>query len=148
MRSRAGTRRCATAWCTGTARLSRNHYDSAPKATCNPREASVQRRGATVMLVNFALQVFAMIRNPLRTFVAAAALLFAASAFAAPLPAFTARYQLLKDGSPIGEATLTLSSSGDDSWTFVTDSKGTSGLAAMLGINARETSTFRWKGDL
>ncbi|HET6914041.1 MAG TPA: DUF3108 domain-containing protein [Rhodanobacteraceae bacterium] len=89
-----------------------------------------------------------MIRNPLRAFIAASVLLFAASAFAAPLPAFTAHYQLLKDGSPIGEATMTLSSSGDNTWTFVTDSKGTSGLAAMLGANARETSTFRWKGDL
>lgn len=88
-----------------------------------------------------------MIRNSLRASIAAAALLFAASLFAAPLPAFTARYQLLKDGSPIGEATMTLSSSGNDTWTFVTDSKGTSGLAAMLGANARETSTFRWKGD-
>src|SRR5690242_15890963 len=77
-------------------------------------------------------QVSAMIRNPLRAFAAVATLLFAAGAFAAPLPAFTAHYQLLKDGSPIGEATMTLSSSGDDTWTFVTDSKGTSGLAAML----------------
>ncbi|HET6906184.1 MAG TPA: DUF3108 domain-containing protein [Rhodanobacteraceae bacterium] len=89
-----------------------------------------------------------MIRNPLRASIIVATLLFAATAFAAPLPAFTARYQLLKDGSPIGEAILTLSPSGDNAWTFVTDSKGTSGLAAMLGINARETSTFRWKGDL
>jgi hypothetical protein len=89
-----------------------------------------------------------MIRNPLRAFVAASVLLFAASAFAAPLPAFTARYQLLKGDSPIGEATMTLSSSGHDTWTFVTDSRGTSGLAAMLGANARETSTFHWKGGL
>lgn len=89
-----------------------------------------------------------MIRNPLRAFAVIATLLFAASAFAAPLPAFTARYQLLKDGSPIGEATMTLTPAGNGNWTFVTDSKGTSGLAAMLGINAREASTFRWKGDL
>jgi hypothetical protein len=81
-------------------------------------------------------------------FLFAAALLFTASAFAAPLPAFTARYQLLKDGSPIGEATMTLSSSGDNTWTFVTDSQGTSGMAAMLGVNARETSKLRWKGDM
>ncbi|HEX6612585.1 MAG TPA: DUF3108 domain-containing protein [Rhodanobacteraceae bacterium] len=89
-----------------------------------------------------------MIRNPLRALGAAAALLLTAGAFAAPLPAFTAHYQLLKDGSPIGEATMTLSHSGEHAWTFVTDSKGTSGLAAMLGINAKETSSFRWKGDL
>lgn len=89
-----------------------------------------------------------MIPNRIRFLLAAAALLCAASALAAPLPAFTARYQLMKDGSPIGEATMTLASSGDSTWTFTTDSQGTSGLAAMLGINARETSSFRWKGDL
>src|SRR5690242_9482226 len=148
MRSRATAWRCATAWCTGTARQSHSHCDSAPEATCNPREASVQRRGVTVTPVNLVSQVFAMIRNPLRAFIATAALLFAGGAFAAPLPAFTAHYQLSKDGSPIGEATLTLAPSRDGAWTFTTDSKGTSGLAAMLGINARETSSFRWKGDM
>lgn len=78
---------------------------------------------------------------------AAVALLFGANAIAAPLPAFTAHYQLLKDGSPIGEAIMTLAPAGDSTWTFTTDSKGTSGMAAMLGANARETSTFRWKSD-
>ena len=90
-----------------------------------------------------------MIPNRIRfPFAAAAALLCAASAFAAPLPAFTAHYQLLKDGSPIGEATMTLAAAGDGTWTFSTDSKGTSGLAAMLGIDAREVSTFRWQGEM
>jgi hypothetical protein len=89
-----------------------------------------------------------MIRNPLRALVAIATLLCAAGAFAAPLPAFTAHYELLRNGSPLGEATMTLTAVGDGTWTFTTDSKGTSGLAAMLGINAREVSTFRWKGDM
>ena len=79
---------------------------------------------------------------------AGALLLFAGAALAAPLPAFTARYQLLKDGSPIGEATMTLQSAGDDAWTFTTASKGTSGLAALVSANIQETSRFRWKGDL
>ncbi len=86
--------------------------------------------------------------KPFRLFSAAALLLFAGSALAAPLPAFTARYQLLKDGSPIGEATMTLQFAGDNTWTFTTASKGTEGLAALMSANVQETSTFRWKGDL
>ena len=84
--------------------------------------------------------------KPFRIFPAAALLIFAGAAFAAPLPAFTARYQLLKDGSPIGEATMTLESSSDNTWKFVTASKGTEGLAALMSANIQETSTFRWKG--
>ncbi|MDQ2972728.1 MAG: DUF3108 domain-containing protein, partial [Pseudomonadota bacterium] len=71
-----------------------------------------------------------------------AALLFAGSPLAAPLPAFTARYQLLQNGELIGEATMTLAPSGDDEWTFTTQSRGTSGMAALLGANVRETSRF------
>jgi uncharacterized protein DUF3108 len=82
-----------------------------------------------------------------RFFFTAFLLLFAGAALAAPLPAFTARYQLLKDGSAIGEATMTLQSSGDDTWKFTTASKGTSGLAAVMSANIEETSTFRWKGS-
>lgn len=88
--------------------------------------------------------------NTIRTslFAFAAALLFAGSAPAAPLPGFTAHYQLLKDGSPIGKATMTLAPADDGNWSFTTDSQGTSGMAALLGANIRETSTFRWKGDM
>lgn len=80
-------------------------------------------------------------------FAFAAALLLAGTALAAPLPAFTAHYQLLKDGSPVGEATMTLAPADHGKWTFTTDSQGTSGMAALLGANIRETSTFRWKND-
>jgi len=84
----------------------------------------------------------------LHRFFSAALLLFAGSVLAAPLPAFTARYQLLKDGSPIGEATMTLQPAGNGTWTFTTASKGTEGLAALMSANIQETSTFRWKADL
>jgi hypothetical protein len=79
---------------------------------------------------------------------AAALLLSAGAALAAPLPAFTARYQLSKDGSPIGEATMTLQPGGDNTWIFATESRGTSGLAALMSANIRERSTFRWKGEM
>jgi hypothetical protein len=80
----------------------------------------------------------------------AAALLTGALALAAaapPVPAFTAQYRLLRDGSPIGTATLTLSQGSGDQWTFTTVSKGTAGLASLLGAGTRETSVFRWVGD-
>lgn len=82
------------------------------------------------------------------TLAVAAALLLAGNLCAAPLPAFSAQYQLLKDGSPIGEARMTLSPAGHGTWTFTTTSKGTSGLAALINANIEETSTFRWKNDL
>lgn len=65
-----------------------------------------------------------------------------------PLPAFTAHYQLLRNGNPIGTATLTLSQGHDGTWTFTTASQGTSGLASLLGASVREVSAFRWVGDL
>lgn len=81
--------------------------------------------------------------------VAAAVLPGANAAFAAspPVPAFTAHYRLLQNGSPIGSATLTLSQGSDGEWTFTTVSKGTAGLASLLGAETREVSVFRWVDD-
>lgn len=64
----------------------------------------------------------------------------------APVPAFTAQYQVLQNGAPIGTATLTLAPGPDDTWTFTTDSKGTAGLASLLAASTREVSTFKWVG--
>lgn len=91
--------------------------------------------------------------NPLRRCLAAAAFALAliagtASAATAPLPAFTAHYRVLQNGSPIGEATLTLAPGADGSWTFTTLSQGTAGLASLLAAGTREVSTFRWVGDV
>lgn len=81
----------------------------------------------------------------------AAALLLgvdAAHAASPPVPAFTAHYRLLQNGSPIGSATLTLRQGSDGQWTFTTDSRGTSGLASLLGASTREISVFHWVGNL
>lgn len=69
------------------------------------------------------------------------------AAAAPPVPAFTARYRVLQNGSPIGEATLALAPGANDTWTFTTTSKGTAGLASLLAAATREVSTFRWVGD-
>jgi hypothetical protein len=67
---------------------------------------------------------------------------------AAPLPAFTAHYRLLRGDSQIGTATMTLAKTGDDTWTYTTQSRGTAGLASLLGASVDERSTFSWVGDL
>ncbi|MBB3225663.1 hypothetical protein FHW69_000253 [Luteibacter sp. Sphag1AF] len=62
--------------------------------------------------------------------------------------AFTATYQVLKDGDPLGEATLTLKAAGNGEYEYSNVSKGTAGLAAMLGANVSEVSRFRWSGNV
>jgi hypothetical protein len=81
---------------------------------------------------------------------AGAMLLASASglALAAPPKAFTATYRVLRDGSPMGEATVTLKPVGNGQWEYGKHLRGTSGLAALLGANLDEVSRFRWKGDV
>ena len=76
-------------------------------------------------------------------------LLALAQAAAAAVPtAFTARYEVLQGGEPMGEATVTLRAAGNGEWIYSKDVKGTGGLAALLGASVQETSRFRWKGDV
>ncbi len=79
----------------------------------------------------------------------ALALALPVAAFAADVPqSFTATYQVLKDGGPLGEATVTLKSAGGGQFEYTNQTKGTSGLAAMLGANVSETSRFTWAGQV
>jgi len=79
--------------------------------------------------------------------VALTTVLGSAIAAAPPLPAFTAHYRVLQNGSPIGRATLTLAPGADGTWAFTTQSEGTAGLASLLAAGTREVSTFKWVGD-
>ena len=69
-------------------------------------------------------------------------------AAAATPAAFTARYDVLQGGAPMGEATVTLRPTGGGEWIYRTEIKGTGGLAALLGASTTETSRLRWKGDV
>jgi hypothetical protein len=87
--------------------------------------------------------------RPLYRFALALALCAASGlALAAPPKAFTATYRVLRDGSPMGEATVSLKPLGNGQWEYAKHVRGTSGLAAMLGANLDEVSHFRWKGDV
>lgn len=61
---------------------------------------------------------------------------------ATPRP-FTATYQVLRKGSPLGVSTLTLRRNADGTWTYRSQLDAKSGVAAMLGGHIDEASRFR-----
>ena len=75
-------------------------------------------------------------------------LLGAQVAIAATPTNFTATYNVLQSGEPVGVATVSLRPAGNGEWIYRKDVKGTGGLAAMLGADATETSRFRWNGHV
>ncbi|HTC26754.1 DUF3108 domain-containing protein [Dyella sp.] len=83
-----------------------------------------------------------------RTLLAGLALAtFATAVFAAPPKSFTATYQVLREGEAMGQATITLKSLGNGEYEYSNQMKGTSGLAAMLGVNSNAVTRFRWHND-
>ena len=95
------------------------------------------------------LQTRRMTIRPLLATVCGLVLLGSAhAALATPPTAFTARYNVLQNGEPMGVATVTLRAGENGEWIYQKNVKGTSGLAAMLGASTDETSRFRWKGDV
>ncbi len=66
---------------------------------------------------------------------------------AAPQP-FTAHYQVLSDGQPVGDATVKLSTAGNGEYSYSNSSKGTGGMAAMMGASSEETTRFRWQNNV
>ena len=78
-----------------------------------------------------------------------AALLLAAAAPAAfgnsfDLKPTHAVYAVQRDGKTIGDANYTLSTNGDGVWTLDSVTKGSAGMAKLVGLDVREQSTFRW----
>lgn len=74
-----------------------------------------------------------------------AATLLAPGAIAAPLAPFDARYEVVRNGEPMGEATIALADAGDGTWTLRTTTEATRGLASVAGAHVDERSTFRWR---
>lgn len=59
-----------------------------------------------------------------------------------PLKPFVATYDVKRGGKVIGEATMTLSRGAANGWTLVTETRGTAGMAKLLGLDVREESHF------
>lgn len=62
---------------------------------------------------------------------------------AAPAP-FERRYEVLRNGKPLGDATLTLRRIDAETWSFTTRIRGTRGLAGLAGASVEEHSEFTW----
>lgn len=69
-------------------------------------------------------------------------------AFAATPTAFTATYNVSQNGQPLGVAKVSLHPADNGAWIYSKDVKGTGSLAAILGASLKESSRFRWKGDV
>lgn len=70
-------------------------------------------------------------------------LALAAPLAAAPVAPFTATYEVRRNGSLLGEATLQLMRDGAD-WRFSSSTRGTHGLARIAGVRIEESSRFRY----
>jgi len=53
-------------------------------------------------------------------------------------------YAVQRDGKTVGDASYTLAANGDGSWTLESVTKGSAGMAKLVGLDVHEQSTFRW----
>ena len=65
---------------------------------------------------------------------------------AAPAP-FSARYDVIRNGSRLGEATIRFTALGGGRYQLLTNTTGTEGLAALTGATVEERSILAWHGD-
>ena len=75
-----------------------------------------------------------------------AALLPAVASATVPRP-YTARYEVLRNGDRLGEATIRFAALPNGRYDFTSSTRGSDGLAAMLGVSIDERSILRWQGD-
>lgn len=73
-----------------------------------------------------------------------AALIFASAVGAANLQPMNATYSVVRDGKPIGDANYSLVANADGTWTLRSQTRGSAGMARLLGLDVREESRFRW----
>lgn len=76
--------------------------------------------------------------RPASCWMLAASLLLSAELFA--LSPFSAEYDVLENGKRIGSASLELTRTDDDHWTFSTVTQGQAGMAGFLGARISESS--------
>lgn len=82
-------------------------------------------------------------RNFLAPLFLLAALLPAVASAAAPKP-YTARYEVLRNGERLGEATIRFAALANGRYDFTTRTRGDGGLAAIVGVAVDERSILRW----
>lgn len=79
-------------------------------------------------------------------FLIACLLTLSATAFAgAALKPEQASYIVTRDGTAIGTATYSLAANADGTWTLHSETRGTGGMAKLLGLDVREDSVFGFR---
>ena len=63
---------------------------------------------------------------------------FAAHAAAVELKPTTAVYAVARDGKVVGDAHYSLAANGDGSWTLESTTKGSAGMAKLVGLDVPE----------
>jgi len=53
-------------------------------------------------------------------------------------------YAVARDGKTVGDATYSLAGNPDGSWTLQSETRGSAGMAKLVGLDVHEQSTFRW----
>jgi hypothetical protein len=71
------------------------------------------------------------------------AVLLPATALAAAPKPYTARYEVLRNGERIGEATIRFAALANGRFDFTSSTRGSGGLAAVLGVSIDERSILR-----
>ncbi|MGH8028684.1 MAG: hypothetical protein ACREO3_01990, partial [Arenimonas sp.] len=84
-----------------------------------------------------------LMRRTLAPLALMAALLPALAAAAIPKP-YTARYEVLRNGDRLGEATIRFAALSNGRYDFSSSTRGNSGMAAVLGVSIDERSIIRW----
>jgi hypothetical protein len=72
-----------------------------------------------------------------------AAALPALASAGAPAP-YVAKYEVLRNGEPLGEATVRFSALPNGRYDLSSQTRGSGGLAAVLGVSIDERSILRW----
>lgn len=71
----------------------------------------------------------------------------AAAAPAAALKPYTAQYEVLRNGKPLGNGTVALKPDGRGHWELTSVIEGTRGLASLAGVEIRERSVIDVRDD-
>lgn len=65
-----------------------------------------------------------------------------------PIPAHTASYELVRGGSRLGWVQVSLRQASNEQWLYKVETVATAMTARLLGLGARESSLFRWRGGI
>jgi len=96
-------------------------------------------------LDNFATRLCEIMGNNISSLAILVVTALIGNAHAAALKPMSATYAVVRNGKPLGDASYSLVANKDGSWTLRSVTKGSAGMAKLLGLDVHEESTFRWQ---